>query len=459
MNTSLNLKTAPKRKSLKMKKPLVSVSQIEVFKNRNRILKNPLPFHNEKFEQYGDTFMVNIGLGSKVVFTRNAQTIKYILQKNHKNYNKSSLQTKDLAKYIGHGLLTANGDFWRVHRRMVQPAFHKKKLEGLLEIMYKSISNELKRIDAEKEVDIFPLMGDLAFQVVAQSLFSADDIRDRMRKLQDITTTNQKMLIKEMRQPYLKWWFQLSGDINRHLEFSKDAQRLLNDVIQERVDSENEKDDLLDMLLKARYEDGTAMSRKQLIDEVLILFTAGHETTANALSFTLFLLAKHPDIQEKLFAEVKGIDFEKDDLISLLGQLTYTKQCIEEAMRLYPPVYVIDRVSLKKDVIDGHHFKKRTVWLMSLYELHRHVDFWEKPDAFLPERFDPEKKKDYADYYFPFGAGPRMCVGNNFAIYEMIMVVAILVKKFNLSSSLNEISLNPLISLKPQKVPVKFTLR
>lgn len=442
-----------------MKGPLASVSQIEVFKNRKRILKNPLPFHNENFEKFGDTFMVNIGIGSKVVFTRSAASIKYILQKNHKNYHKSSLQTKDLAKYIGHGLLTANGDFWRVHRRMVQPAFHKKKLEGLLDIMYKSIKAELQQIDSEKEEDIFPLMGDLAFQVVAQSLFSADDIRNRMRKLQDITTTNQKMLIKEMRQPYLKWWFQLSGDINKHLEFSKDAQKLLNDIIQERVDSELEKDDLLDMLLKARYEDGSAMSREQLIDEVLILFTAGHETTANALSFALFLLAKHPEIQDKLFKEVQNIDFENTDLMSLLGQLKYTKQCIEEAMRLYPPVYVIDRVSLGKDTVDGHNFKKRTVWLMSLYELHRHIDFWENPNEFIPERFDSENKKDYSDYYFPFGAGPRMCVGNNFAMYEMIMVIATLVKKYKFSSSSKSIMLNPLISLKPKEVPILFKLR
>lgn len=437
----------------------MTVSQIEVFKNRNRILQNPLPFHRENFQKYGDTFMVNIGIGSKVVFTRDAESIKYILQTNHRNYHKSALQTKDLAKYIGQGLLTSNGEFWRVHRRMVQPAFHRKKLEGLLKIMYKAISAELERIGADGEMDIFPLMGDLAFQVVAQSLFSADDLHQRMRKLQDITTTNQKMLIKEMRQPYLKWWFQLSGDIDRHLEFSKDAQKLLDGVLQERIDSREEKDDLLDMLLKARYEDGTSMSRKQLIDEVLILFTAGHETTANALSFTLFLLAKHSEVQEKLFREVQKVDFDKTDLMIAMRGLQYTTQCIEEAMRLYPPVYIIDRVSLGNDTVDGHEFKKRTVWLMSLYELHRHKDFWQNPDSFIPERFDPENKKDLSDYYFPFGAGPRMCVGNNFAMYDMMMVVATLVKKYELSTSLKEIELNPLISLKPKRVPIKFEVR
>ncbi|NHF58373.1 cytochrome P450 [Flavobacteriaceae bacterium TP-CH-4] len=442
-----------------MQKPMVTVSQLTVFKNRSRILANPLPFHRENFDKHGDTFMVKIGLGNKVVFTRNAETIKYILQKNHKNYHKSTLQTKDLGKYIGQGLLTSNGEFWRVHRRMIQPAFHKKKLEGLLAIMYEAITTELEPLERGKEFDIFPLMGDLAFQVVAKSLFSAGDIRERMRKLQGITTINQKMLIKEMRQPYLKWWFQLSGDINRHLDYAKDARNLLDRIIQERVDSKVDKDDLLDMLLKARYEDGSPMSRKQLIDEVLILFTAGHETTANALSFALFLLAKHPNTQERLFQEVGGVDFKDDDLMRLMGQLPYTKQCIEEAMRLYPPVYVIDRVSLAEDTINGHTFKRRTVWLMSMFELHRHTKFWENPTEFIPERFDPKNKKDFSDYYFPFGAGPRMCIGNNFAMYEMMMVVATLIKKFRLSSSLDEITLNPLISLKPKKVPIHFTPR
>jgi len=443
-----------------MTRPLVTVSTLTVLKNSNRILKNPLPFHNENFEKHGHTFMVNIGLGgSKVVFTRDAETVKHILQKNHKNYNKSALQTKDLAKYIGQGLLTSNGDFWRVHRRMVQPAFHKKKLEGLLGVMHTSIIGELNSILAGVAQDIFPVMGNLAFQVVAQSLFSAENLREKMGVLQHITTINQQMLIKEMRQPYLQWWFCLKGDIKKHLNLAEQSRELLDGIIQERINSNKEKDDLLDMLLKARYEDGTSMPRRQLIDEVLILFTAGHETTANTLSFTLFLLAKHPEIQEKVFNEVGKVHFSEENSIAILGQLVYTKQCIEESMRLYPPVYIIDRVSLDKDTIQGNNFEKGTVWLMSLYELHRDKDFWEEPDSFIPERFNTANEKEYADYFFPFGAGPRMCVGNNFAMYEMIMVIAEIIKKFKITTSRQEVAIQPLISLKPKDVSLVFTNR
>ncbi|WP_299532844.1 cytochrome P450 [Ulvibacterium sp.] len=439
-------------------KDLPSIPRYEVLRNRRTILKNPLPFHHHYFQKYGDTFRINLGRRNDWVFTRNAESIRHILQKNHKNYGKSSLQTKELAKYIGHGLLTSNGEFWRVHRRMIQPAFHKKKLEGLIRMMYKAIVTELKEVKVNAEQDIFPLMGDLAFQVVAKSLFSADNIRDRMQRLKEITIANQKMLIKEMRMPYLKWWFHLNGDIQKHLRLAVRARNLINGIVQERLDSKEEKDDLLDMLLSARYEDGKPMPRQQLIDEVMVLFTAGHETTANALSFTLMLLARHPEVQQRLYQEVKDIDFERGNSILALTQLPYTQQCLEESMRLYPPVYFMDRVSLAEDTLEGHVFKTGTVWLMSIYELHRHVDFWEDPDHFVPERFVADGKRDFSGQYFPFGAGPRMCVGNNFAMYEMLMTIAFLVRKYQLSTT-REIKVHPLISLKPSEAFVKFTAR
>lgn len=458
MHTMTESKTSPKNSSVPTKNPVPSVSQLEVFKNQNSILRNPLPFHHENFEKLGDTFMVKLGAGYKVVFTRDADTIKYILQKNHKNYHKSPLQTKDLGKYIGRGLLTSNGEHWRKHRRMVQPAFHKKKLVGLLNVMWSAVQEEIQRIDPGKVQNVLPTMGDLAFQVVAKALFSAEDIRERMQKLQRITVMNQKMLIKEMRRPYLKWWFQLDGSIKRHLTLSKDAQKLLDQIVEERLSSGEEKDDLLDMLLQAKYEDGAAMPRKQLLDELLILFTAGHETTANALSFTLYLLAKHPEIQEKLYKETQTVDFKNGDQMQNLSLLTFTQQCIEEAMRLYPPVYVIDRVSLKDDVVDDRSFKKRTTWLLSVYELHR-SEHWENADDFIPERFAVDQKRRHSDFYYPFGAGPRMCVGNNFAMYEMIMAVAGIAKKYKVTTDMGEIGLDPLVSLRPKEVLLRFSKR
>lgn len=440
-------------------KKLPRVSRSHVFKNRKQILSNPLPFHHDNFSRLGDIFEVEVGFRKRIVFTRNARFIKQVLQTEQKKYQKSSLQTVDLAKYIGHGLLTSNGEHWRTHRRMVQPAFHKKKLQGLISIMHTAIKGELTKIRPNELQDVYPLMGDLAFQVVATSLFSRDDIKKQMSDLKDITEANQRMLIKEMRQPYLNWWYKLSGKIGHHLKISKKARLILSQIITERISENSDKDDLLDMLLKARYEDGRSMSQEQLIDEVLILFAAGHETSANALGFTLHLLAKHPEVQEKAFEEISKIDWEKNLEMEDFRNLGYVKLCIEEGMRLYPPAYYIDRESIAEDEIDGFQIPKNTMLLLAIYELHRDERFWDAPQNYVPERFDVRNKKDFSDYYFPFGGGPRMCVGNNFAMQEMILTVAEILRKYRLESDIDEIPIDPLISLKPVAVNLHFKLR
>ncbi|WP_150452239.1 cytochrome P450 [Arenibacter lacus] len=437
------------------------ISRFQVIKNARAILKNPLPFHHKNFEAYGDFFKVKVTNKETVLFTRNPDLIKHILQKQHKNFQKSSLQTVDLAKYVGHGILTSNGEHWRTHRRMVQPAFHKNKLQNLIGVMRQAVLYELDRIPTEIEKDIFPLMGDLAFQVVAKSLFSSTTLRDKMKRLKYITEANQRMLIKEMRQPYLKWWFKINGEIRKHLALSKEAKTLLLEIIEERRSATEEMDDLLDMLLKAKYEDGAPMSDAQLIDEVLILFTAGHETTANALSFALFLLAKHPEIQEEVYREVSNekTDPSKMSFMQWDQKFPMAKWCLEETLRMYPPAYVVDRVSLEEGTFEGMSIPKNTLVLMSLYELHRYSDFWENPNQFNPHRFKELEKAEYRDYYYPFGAGPRMCVGNNFAMVEMIIAITEIVRKYKVTTSMDTVELDPLISLKPKCVTLLFNPR
>ncbi len=438
---------------------LSTVSFFKVLKNAGRILKNPLPFHHKNFQKYGDVFKVKIGLGKSVIFTRDGGFAKHMLQKQHKKYAKSDLQTKDLAKYIGEGLLTSNGEKWLRQRRLIQPAFHKKKLESLIDIIKEVIQEESDKITSNKEIDIFPLMSDLAFNVVAKSLFSYTDTGNTISRLQYITETAQKSLIKEIRQPYKRWWFYLSGKIKNTNKLTQEARDILNTIIEERKKSVKEYHDLLDMLLAARYEDGSMMDNEQLIDEILILFVAGHETTSNALTFTLTLLAMHPEIQDRVYAEV----FDNKEVVSPINEIakyTYTKQCIEEAMRLYPPVYFSDRVAIEKDEYNNLKLKKGNTILISFFEIHRHKDFWSNPDQFNPDRFDIDvDKKEYSDHYFPFGAGPRMCIGNNFAMYEMILAISNIIKKYKIGTSLKAIEIQPLITLKPKNAILQFATR
>ncbi len=442
-----------------MNKSIATVSFFEVLKNAKRILKNPLPFHKENFEKHGDTFRVKLGFGKSVIFTRDAGFAKHMLQKQHRKYYKSELQTKDLGKYIGEGLLTSNGEKWLKQRRLIQPAFHKKKLEAIIVTIKNVISEELTKIHPGETMDVFPLMSDLAFKVVAKSLFSYTDTGTTISRLQFITETAQKSLIKEIRQPYKRWWFNLSGKTKSTLDLAQEGRDILNVIIEERRASNKVYDDLLDMLLASKYDDGSTMNNEQLIDEIMILFIAGHETTSNALTFTLLLLAFHPEIQEKVYQETQK-DISNTSLIEQMSMYPYIKQCIEESMRLYPPAYFSDRVAIEDDHYGDLKVLKGTTMLISFYEIHKHASFWKNPTTFDPDRFDPNiNKKEYADWYFPFGVGPRMCIGNNFAMYEMILTMKELVTTYKIETNLPAIEIKPLITLKPENASLKFIPR
>ena len=431
------------------------VSRLRFYANARRILKNPLPFHHERFEALGDTFQLNVGWGRTVVFSRDPGLAEYVLQKNQKNYTKSPIQTEDVAKYLGKGLLTSEGEHWRKQRKLIQPAFHKKQLVNLLGSMNSAILEELNRVKTDQPMDIFPVFNDLAFQTVVKSLFSSAVGQEEIRRLQYITESAQKMLVRELRQPYLNWWFKWHGDIQHNIDLTHEARGILKGIIDERKASGHREDDLLDMLLDARYDDGSAMSEKQLIDEILILFTAGHETTSNALTFTCELLARHPKVQDKIASEVKAAKEQTDDLFELLRKCSYTQSAIEESMRLYPPAYFIDRVNTEEDEFEGKIIPKDSSLLFSVYEIHRNPKFWKDPEEFIPGRFSEGRQTNY----YPFGAGPRKCIGNNFAMYEMVLSIAELISRYSISTNKERIEILPLITLKPKNAFMNFRLQ
>lgn len=201
------------------------------------------------------------------------------------------------------------------------------------------------------------------------------------------------------------------------------------------------------------------MTTEQLIDEISILFVAGHETTANALTFTIFLLAKHPSECQKVYEEILKVTAKTSNLTEQIKIMEYTRAVIDESMRLYPPAWITDRENLEDDIIKDFHIRKNTLVGVSFYELHRHPEYWESPNAFKPERFIGEQKKLTNDCYYPFGAGPRMCIGMSFAVYEMVLATAYIVKNYRLKTNKVDIKLNPLITLKPIGVTATFDKR
>lgn len=439
-------------------KKIPEVSFIKFLKHANAILKNPLPFHAKNFETLGDIFRLKIGFGQSVLFCRDAGLLQHALQKNQKNYTKSYIQTKDLVKYVGKGLLTAEGKHWQKQRKLIQPAFHKGQLKLLVDTIQKTILAELKNIKTGRPMDVFPVFNDLAFQTVIKSIFNINISDADMNSLQHTTEATQKMLVQELRQPFLVWWFNLSGKTKKHIDLTKNSRTILKRLVEERKQSNGNHDDLLDMLLNAKYEDGASMDENQLVDEILILFAAGHETTSNALTFICELLARNPDAQLKIASEIKKLKSESTDCMHWIKNASYTKLVIEESMRLYPPAYFMDRVNIEEDTYNGITLPKGSNLLFSIYEIHRHSDFWKQPNEFIPERFLDEDIK-FSKNYFPFGAGPRMCIGNNFAMYEMILAIIALIEKFEIIEKKTPIQIKPLITLKPQNAILEFTHR
>ncbi|MEO5777093.1 MAG: cytochrome P450 [Flavobacterium sp.] len=424
------------------------------------IRKNPIPFHKKYFDQFGDTFSLKIGKTKHVILSRDNEVAEYILQKNQKNYQKSELQTKFISKYLGKGLLTANGDFWLKQRRLIQPAFHKQKMNQLVQNMEQTIVAELQNLPEEKSVALFPIMNQLAFNVVAKSLFHISASEEKLNRLKIIITKVQEFLIKEIRLPYKAFWFKISGQIKKHQELALESDAIIKEIVEERLKSNTKQNDLLDMLLETRYEDtGEGMSTQQLIDEIKILFIAGHETSANAMTFTLHLLGNHPEIQQKIFDELIEIESQTADLVEQLQKMTYTNAVINESMRLYPPAWITDRENIEDDNLLGYHIKDKTLIGVSFYELHRNPKYWDNPEEFNPNRFLGDQKKESYKYFYPFGAGPRMCIGLGFAMYEMSLVLSHIVKKYKVISAAKDIRINPLITLKPVGAAVTFSKR
>ncbi len=427
--------------------------------NSSKIAKNPIPFQNTWLKQSNDAFYVKPYFQPPVIITCKSEIAKDILQKKHKHFHKSKIQTQFLSKYIGYGLLTSSGDYWLQQRRLIQPGFHKEKIKNLVDVIDATIKTQLETVPLNKEGDLYAIMSELAFEVVAKSLFNFSANKDTLKRLQFIIEKLQQFITIEIRQPYKKLGFLLSGKNKYHKELVKESRDIIETIIIQRKTTNQEHDDLLQMLLDAKYEDGSSMTNAQLIDEILILFVAGHETTANALTFILTLLAQHAAILKKVEDEIDKVSSTTNDALQSISSLTYLTSCINESLRLYPPAWITDRVAIEDVQLQEFYIKKGTMIGLSIYELHRNSAYWEHPNKFIPERFIENPKLLKADAYMPFGAGPRLCIGNNFAMFEMVLTVFEVLKRFKISSTTTTIKVNPLITLKPVGLTLKFEKR
>ena len=411
---------------------------------------------NIKFlvEKYGDIVSLKVPF-HKLVIAANPDYARYILVDNNKNYHKS-IAYDVLKLLLGNGLLTSEGDFWRKQRRLIQPAFHKQKLAAITAMMVRESEQLVKRFSAFQNgeyVDMLPEMTSITLDIIARAMFSTG-VEDKAAEVGKGILILNEYAVERLNDPFklppsfptlfnYRW--------NKQIAF---LNSLLIEIINQRRKEDFQKDDLLSMLMNIRDEEtGEAMDDQQLLDEVKTIFVAGNETSANALTWTLYLLSQNPDAEEKM---IKEID-EKLNAGTVLTfenimQFQYVRMVIDESLRLFPPAWAVGRRNYQPDELGNYRIDAETNVIVPIIYIHRNEKYWNEPDKFIPERFTPEKRNQIDRFvYFPFGGGPRLCIGNNFALIEMQIILILLYRsfKFRLQPGF-EATPDPLITLKPE---------
>jgi cytochrome P450 len=334
-----------------------------------------------------------------------------------------------LKAFLGDGLLTTDGEFHRRQRRLVQPAFHKKHVEGYADVMVQFTQEMLETWQAGTEIDMARSMQQLTLRIILKSLFNIDSPAQATtlgHAFNDVINNTQRRytaLAKlERRLPLAQ---------NRRREAgARTIDDFVYGLITQRRAEGQDVGDVLSMLLDAQDE-GNTMTDKQVHDQVLTFVAAGHETAQNTLSWTFYLLSQHPTVYEKLLAELQKVLAGRTPTVADLASLPYLEWVINESWRYYPPAWLQGRRALEAFDLDGYHFPANTVALVSQWVTHNLLDIWGDPENFRPERWDPASEQKVSHgAYFPFGGGPRICIGMPFAEMETKLLVASILQRF-----------------------------
>lgn len=415
-------------------------------------IEKNIPIYGEVF-QLKSIFFRFITNFDRVVVVSDPDMVKHIMQDNNRNYVKS-YGYRILKVLLGEGLLTSEGDFWRKQRRLMQPGFHRDRLSSFVST-YAEVAQEMidkwNELPDGTEVDVSKAFMETTLNIVSKAMFSTDvvDAMDVVNR--EFDYANEK-LIDRIKKPFpVPLWMPLPHIIREKNSYEA-IKKVVADIIEKRRSSKEKYDDLLAMLMEIEDADtGEKMSNQQLQDEVITIFLAGHETTAVALTWLAHCMDENPEVLEKLLAEEKAVLNGRTPQLDDLRSLEYTRMVVDETLRLYPPAWIIGRHSLAPDKLGEYDIPKDTNCLIPVYYMHRDPKHWEAPEEFRPERFSKENAKGRHKFvYFPFGGGPRLCIGNNFALMEMQVVVPMIVRSFKMTKPKGfQFKKEPLITMRP----------
>lgn len=397
------------------------------------MLRDPLDLLVTTWQRFGDVSRLKLG-PNVVYFIVHPDAIQHVLVNNTRNYVRDEVAFREVEGLLGKGLITLDGEDWRQRRKLMQPAFLQQKLNAMTADMVTEVKAMLDRFAQVKAsgtpLDVAEETGHLALDVVNRCLLrtNVEDAAAFLDAMPHLLTT-----IAHRSRTLLRVPDAVPTPMNqRYRKAVQTVDRIVVDTIRARRAETERGHDLLSILMEAKDEDtGEGLSDAELRNEVVTLMIAGHETTAVGLSWALYLLSKYPGVRRQVRAEVERVLGGREPTVSDLAQLTLTRAVIEESMRLYPPAVLMFRKAVGEDTISGFRIPAGGAIWMSPYVTHRHPAFWPNPQGFEPKRFLPEEaKKQHACAYFPFGAGPRKCIGYMFAMMEMQIALAMLLQRY-----------------------------
>jgi cytochrome P450 len=413
--------------------------------------RGPLPFFQNLAERYGDISYFRLG-PQQAFFFNHPDYIKDILVTNHQNFMKG-LALQRAKRLLGEGLLTSEGEFHRRQRRLSQPAFHRHRIASYANVMTDYAAQTSRGWRDGETLDISEEMMRLTLGIVGKTLFDADVASDAQEVGEAMAVAMD--LFNTLTLPFFNLLQKLPLPQFRRFDDARlrlDA--IIYRLIEERRRSGRDHGDLLSMLLLAQDTegDGGQMTDAHLRDELMTIFLAGHETTANAMTWTWYLLSQNPEVESKFHEEIDEVLGGRLPIFEDVARLKYTEMVLSESMRLYPPAWALGRMALNDFEIGGYVVPKNSLVLMSQYIMHHDPRYFADPSRFDPERWTPEAREARPQFsYFPFGGGPRRCIGEGFAWMEGILLLSTMAQHWKMRLAPNHsVELKPVMTLRPK---------
>jgi cytochrome P450 len=389
--------------------------------------QNPLDYFTEMTQKYGDVFGMRIG-NFRTIFINHPDLIEDVLVNHSRKYHKGRILQAN--KYLfGEGLLTSEGDFWLRQRRLSQPAFHRERISAYAATMAEYTEQLVATWRDGEERDIHEEMMQLALRIVGKTLFNADVTQDA-KEVGETLDVLLHLAANFGRTILVPLWVPTPRNLRAKLGIWR-LEKVIYRIIANRRTNGGDTGDLLSILLQAQDEDGTRMNDRQLRDETITLFLAGHETTANTLSWTWWLLAQNPSIEKKFHEELDGVLGGRVPTVDDLPKLTYLNYLLTESLRLYPTAWGMARLAIEEHEIAGYSVQPGNGVAFAQWVVQRDARWYDAPLEFRPERWGNGLTRQLPRFaYFPFGGGPRQCIGNTFALMEASIVLATIGQKF-----------------------------